>query len=97
MYKETIIEVRKSLSAYVSIKKQFKELIGKGKMFSNDVAEKYEEMKVKSKALDALGLKFRELMKDRTVAYSAKLARTSIILKTTKNFVEIINEMVDLL
>lgn len=96
-YEATINAVKKVLTDWVSIKRQFKELAGSGKELSEEVFEQYHALKEAGKSLDALALSFRELMKDKVTAFSAKAQRMKMVLDQTHSMTEMMNVFIEML
>lgn len=96
-YEETISTVKKTLNDWVSMRSQFKEIAGSGREISSEIFDHYNLIKEAVKSLDALALDFRELMKDKNTAYSAKAQRMKMVLDEAMQVTKYLNEFVEML
>lgn len=94
-YEYVIKKVKSTLEHYVSIKKQVKDIGSKGKTLPSEVLEAYQNVKVDADDLDKVGVKFRELMKDKNIPYSAKVARMKLIVQKAKQATKEINLLIE--
>lgn len=93
-YESVIQKVKLTLEHYVSIKKQMKEISAKGKSLTSEILESYHNVQVDADELDKLAIKFRNLMKDKNVPYSAKVSRMKLIIQKSKKTTVDINKLI---
>ena len=96
-YKEINAEVKESLTRYVSLREQFRILVGKGIQVPFELNDLFMQVKALSKEVDEKALALSGVISDKDIPFSSKLQRAKMLVQLTLEFTNKMNEIMQIL
>ena len=93
-YQQIIRKCKFTLTQYVSIRKQIKEIVAKGHKISPDLNQLILDSQNAAKELDNKAMEFADMVSNKDIAYSSKVSRMKIISFSLINMLDKLNEII---
>ncbi|MCP4336790.1 MAG: hypothetical protein GY679_02990 [Mycoplasma sp.] len=96
-YQSTIQIAKKTLTQYIDLKNQIKEMPQNGKMVSIDIRDGLKGLKTDIELFDEAAIAFKDLFKNITIPYTSRLSRMKILLNKNIYINSIMNNIYELI